>query len=239
MNIPVTCIGKHFKQPFLVFIALLLSSGIFAQAKEKSVHICLKGTPGIYWLSATAPAMSNGAKFGFGYGANVEIGLTETIYFVTGLEVNAAGAKYSSMDSVSNGKSKFLVSSTANASIQYLQVPLFFKMKTKEIGMMKYFGQFGLGSGMVISNHTAWTASSSFASVSGTDTKTGDLNLIREALLIGAGVEYNLSGSTSIIGSLMYDNGFTGVLASGNGPAGTPNPTFYSKGITLTVGILF
>jgi hypothetical protein len=190
-------------------LTFIVGMGMFAQEKQKPVHICLKATPGIYWLSASAPAASNGAKFGFGYGANIEIGLNETIFLVTGLEVNAAGAKYTSTDTLGPKGARIANTFTGNASIQYLQLPLFFKMKTKEIGMLRYFGQFGLGTGIAISNSTAWTNSSSGLSTglaaSGTDTKTSDISLFREALLIGAGVEYNISGSTSLIGSIMYD----------------------------------
>jgi len=245
MNRINTPYSNYSVRLFCLLLVISFCSGIYAQEKEKNVHICLKATPGIFWSSATSPAAGNGAKFGFGYGANVEIGLTETIYFITGLEVNAAGVKYKSTDSLAipGNSNKETVTTAVNSSIQYLQIPLFFKMKTKEIGMLKYFGQFGLGSGIVISNNTTYTTTvtsgSTTLSENGTDSKIGDLNFLRESLLIGGGIEYNLSGSTSLLASLMYDNGFTTVLPSGNGPTGTPNHSIYSKGIALTIGILF
>ncbi len=245
---------------FVLLTACL--SPALAQDNDNKYHVCLQATPGIYWASTgDAASKSNGAKFGFGYGANVEDRLTETIYFVFGLNVNAAGVKYSTNDSTQSLKSgtntlvrSYANTSSSNASIQYLQIPLFLKMKTKSIGMMKYYGAFGLGSGFAISNNTAWTrtvaqapgtaivgnGSVSSYPTSGTDTKTADVNPIRESLLIGAGAEYNLSGSTSITGSLMFDNGFISAIPSGKtGPSGSVNPTLYTKGITLTVGILF
>jgi hypothetical protein len=243
MKVINTNIRKHVKWNLAALLSVFLGFGTFAQQKERNIHIALIATPGIYWLSSTAPASNHGAKFGFGYGANIEFGLTETIYFITGLEVNAAGANYKSTDSVASMKSGRVFNTyTGNENIQYLKIPLFFKMKTKEIGMLKYFGQIGLGSGIAISNRMSWTNSATGTALasSGTNEKTADLNLIRESLLIGAGMEYNLSGSTSLVGSIMFDNGFTPVLP-GNGitPSGNPNPVLYSKGITLTIGILF
>ena len=215
--------------------------------KGRNVHFTLKAVPGVYWLNSGAnAAKSNGAAFGFGYGANVEFGLTETIYLVTGIEVAKIGAKYTS-DSVATAAGKLPVgtvinTTTATATIQYLQVPLFFKLKTKSIGLIKYYGQFGLGSGIAISGTTSWSkiGSNMPTETSGTYTGTSNAALFREALLIGGGLEYNLSGSTSLVGGITYDNGFLSLLSNKSGPSGSPNPTsLYSKGITITIGIQF
>lgn len=150
----------------------------------------------------------------------------------------------------------------------YITIPLVLKLKTKEIGTMTYFGQFGINSSF------RWKATANdevteikqlttgFAlGASETKTKvdvTKDVALFKAALTFGLGAEMNLSGSTSLTFGLNYNLGFTNfVKGDSDYLAKRTNASDYdsanqtkvvvskmpqelkSSAVVLTVGVLF
>ena len=143
------------------------------------------------------------------------------------------------------------------------------KLKTKEIGSLVYFGEFGINSSIrwkasaddklqVIND--ANIANAYTESLGATDSKTKvtitkDMNVINESLKFGFGAEMNLSGSTSLTFGLDYSLGFTSATKSPSDYLGKrTNPATYSyssndvskmpqilksNAIVLTVGVLF
>jgi len=215
-----------------ILAIIFLSNSINAQ---KNIHFGLKVVPGVYWLTSADDSTKNdGARFGFGYGAMLEFGFAENYYLVTGLDIVAAGVK-SSAEFKSGTTTGYY---TSNINMQYLQVPLFLKMKTKEIGMMKYFGQFGLGAGYALSAKSKTTTTIGSTVTESTSTNKDNLFPLRVSLLIGLGLEYNISGNTSLVVGATFDNGFTPLLKEKDS-ANRTNPSLKSKGITFTIGILF
>ncbi|MCC6690125.1 MAG: outer membrane beta-barrel protein [Bacteroidia bacterium] len=232
MNTLNISIGKTTK---IIFTVIAATGICISSMAQKNIHFGLKAVPSVYWLTSADDSTKNGGSlFGFSYGAMLEFGLTDNYYIVTGLDVVAAGAK--TKKDVTAGS--FTASSTTTSHIQYLQLPVFLKMKTNEIGMIKYFGQFGLGTGIALSTKNSWTTTIGTVTTSGSDTKKDNLFPIRESLLIGAGLEYNLSGNTSLVGFVTFDNGFTNLLKNKDSN-GKTNPVLKSKGVSFTIGILF
>lgn len=219
-----------------VIICALLA--IVQNTKAQNVHFGLKAAPGLYWIGGDDKVSGNGVSFGFSYGAMLEFGITENYFIVTGLDMVSAGGKT---------KQDVTIASTTTAitndfTINYLQIPLFLKMKTKQIGMMKYFGQFGLGTGYALSTKSETeTTVGGAAATKSSSSSTDNLFPLRASLLIGGGIEYTLSGSTCIVAGLTFDNGFTPILKDEQTTNGvtSKNPSLTSKGIVLTVGILF
>lgn len=141
----------------------------------------------------------------------------------------------------------------------YITIPLLLKLKTKEIGMMTYFGQFG------INNSFRWSvkADDKLTALSGsnfgaTESKT-KINISKDAavytasLAFGGGVEMNFSGTTSLLIGVNYNLGFTNVVKSDsdylrrntNNATGTGSDlsqlpqTIKANAVVLTVGVLF
>ena len=84
---------------------------------------------------------------------------------------------------------------------------------------MKYYGLFGLGLSF---NYDAsadeefkyTTANNNGGTLSAEDVDYGDeINLIRASLVVGLGAEYNLSGNTSLLFGLTFNNGFTNIFS--------------------------
>ena len=89
-------------------------------------------------------------------------------------------------------------------------------MKTKEIGYLTYFGQFGGNIGIKTKGRVTDQASN-VLSLNQESTLT-DLDLddgiqpLKVAINVGAGAEYNLSGSTSVFFGISYNHGFSNSL---------------------------
>ena len=165
------------------------------------------------------------------------------------------------------GKSHYQLNER-NYKATYITIPLILKLKTKEIGTMTYFGQFGVNSSF------RWKAtaddevteikqlSTGFAlGASETKTKvdvTKDVAFFKAALTFGLGAEMNLSGTTSLTFGLNYNLGFTNfVKGTSDYMSKRTNAADYdaanqtkvtvskmpqeikSSAVVLTVGVLF
>ncbi len=141
-------------------------------------------------------------------------------------------------------------------SVTYITIPLTLKLKTKQIGMMTYFGNIG------VNNSIRWSAKAKDdvtdwnSGANTTNSKidiTKDVALFHETLTIGLGTEMNLSGSTSLTFGLNYLLGFTNAVKSTSDylmkQTNNPSGGGYSQdglpqniktnSVVLTIGILF
>ena len=222
------------------------SSGASANGDDKYFHFGLNITPGLYFSSPGTSASNisnspNGAAFGFGYGINLEFYFTHNYGIATGLEVTQFGTNYTSVATYKDSKNANITDSVITSqhtqTMQYLELPLLLKLRTNSIGLIKYFGEFGLGTSFLLSAKDNQVITRELYTVSSTETSNNvdiykQSDFIRLSLVVGLGLEYNLSGSTSIQGALTYDNAFTNVNSDGNN-------SILAKGVNLTIGVLF
>ncbi len=147
-------------------------------------------------------------------------------------------------------------------SLTYITIPLTLKLKTKEIGAMTYYGQFGVNSSICVAAKatdnvqkfgvTGNNGLGTLETISKTDV-SGDVNLFNEALNLGIGAEWNLAGTTSLNFGLSYLLGFTNVVTgqsdylrkrevdtNGNTNDGSKlTQNLKSNSFVLTIGVLF
>jgi len=211
----------------IVITVVFLGRPVFAQESGSLFHFGLKVAPALSWFTPDNKKFSNERyKMGFGYGLITEFGFSKNYAFSTGLEVLNAGGRlifpqspdstyYTILneDVTPNRTDTFLLTKRTYA-LRYVNLPLHLKLKTNQIGSMTYFGEFGFDASIL------WRArSDDFGSFLGALPTTlegvdiaKDANFIRLALNVGLGAEYNLSGSTSVVFSINYNNGFTNAL---------------------------
>ncbi|MBK8498800.1 MAG: outer membrane beta-barrel protein [Flavobacteriales bacterium] len=131
-----------------------------------------------------------------------------------------------------------------DVKLQYVEVPLTVKLMTNEIGYMRYYGQIGFGnafnirakSDQVVAKIDGTRADgqpivSEFTELSDEDLQD-DIMLYKVSLVVGAGMEYNFSGNTSLLVGITYNNGFTNILDI----EGAKAKAHY---IELTTGVFF
>lgn len=200
-------------------------------------HFGLNFTPGIYWVSPnTSNNTTNGASFGYGYGANLEFYFTPNYGFLTGFEIANIGAKYINTNPSQFGDSTI----THNKSVQYIEIPFMLKMKANSMGKVRYYGVVGLQAGFLLKATDDYnTVVTAPYGIIGNTLYSGDnadvynkTDFFRASLVIGLGAEYSVAGSTALQASLTYNSCFTNLN-------NTSNNALTIKGVELMVGVLF
>ncbi len=257
----------------LAFIALMFS-GLYAQTTTvtttplystgwQKTRIGLKITPGVSWLTSDKSSMAYKLPgFTIGAGVQIEHALSKTISFVWGgdVSVHSGTVAFDQTHAVSfitykdvtqkNDTTAGMQSRQYN--FQNVDIPLCLKLKTNEIGHYTYWLQVGLLSSVMWKAHAS---NSIYKDANGNSSQlAGDLSnidvknetyLIRESLIAGAGIEYNLSGSTDLLLGLNYISGFTSTLSPTSptliysATKGALPQSLFSNYIALTAGILF
>jgi hypothetical protein len=197
--------------------------------------------------------------------------LAGVAWFSTGLQVDYDGGKIKYLDTVGYFINKDgdifepkdtaanpgyaihkLESRTFKAT--YVTLPLTLRFRTKEIGMMTYFGQFGFPlsfklKGRADDQTRKVNTQGGFDAISKVEDLdiSKDMGFMNMGLTIGGGAEYKLSGSTSLQFGLNFTQGFMNIVRGNSKHLlndATPQPhalsqLFRTRNIGLTVGILF
>lgn len=236
----------------LVAAAVIGTTTLVAQdaTSSEGVRFGLKLSPNMGFVRPDTKGLeANGAGFGYTFGLMTEfpIGVQGNYRFATGLNLNHILGKWKQdfayVDQI-GGSSKTKGLET-EVKLQYIELPLTIKMMTSEIGYMRYFGVVGFGNAFNISAKS----NTQIPTVTGSDAATGlpvvsgfetsddedmqsDIALYKASLIVGAGVEYNFSGNTSLLAGVTYNNGFTNILDI----EGVKAKAHY---LELTVGVFF
>ena len=239
------------KNVAILALGMFVTQVSFAQGEFR---FGLKGQANLGWLAGTSKTVENdGVKLGFAYGVMGDY------YFKPSYALSAEIL-------LSNVKSQFNLMSeqtftgdTANTkltdlnyeyNIQYLEIPLSMKFRTKEIGNMTYWGNFGFSPGFAMNARTTITSESLPKSIADQDPSNFRVNdsegdaftvnnfddkvfLFRFPLIIGGGVEYKMAGSTSLQGGIRFANTFTDIFVKDKSIDAKNNY------FALSVGVLF
>lgn len=265
------------KNSILFTLALMLT--LVSTAQEAEWKIGFKVNPNVSWIKPDAKYINNeGNNLRFGFSLMIDKHFTDNYAFGTGLNIFQTGGKLSYLrktnEVVDGLPNSYDVISRIdrNYKLQYGEIPFTLKLRTNEIGYITYWGQFGLGLGFNIRSKSddsidylyqatgspddLWKESTiNSLEVEDEDIKD-DISIFRSSLIIGAGIEYSLSGTTSIIAGITFNNGFSdclrgqgiqtddrdAVIYEGNGNDKKPREydlKGYSNFIELNIGILF
>ncbi len=268
------------KKSISIILFFVLAISVIAQEGEKQpkFRFGLKVAPSVAWLGPDKTKFNGldvengGAKFKFGYGLITEFILAKNYSFLTGVEVTYLGGtiNYKNANTANyqlNDSTAFFLKSREYKQ-QYITIPLALKLKTNEIGYMTYFGQIGVDLSIGIKGRANDTgtlfykanADTNSFTVQGADYTASDVNVIKQtgalgflrvALNVGAGVEWNIAGNTSLLFGVNYNNGFTNffnkstkdenklVDNKNHNTAQTLIGKASSNYVALTVGVLF
>ncbi len=211
----------------------------------------------------------------FGFGLAVDKMFTDRYAIGTGFNIVRMGgglkyfqetnAKDAGITSL-NDTTIVIVDKTRNYDMQFFEVPLTLKLRTNEIGYITYWAQMGLGLGIRIKasaddENDVVMKQNGESFESDNSTRDGEVNdidvndaisVFRLGFIVAGGIEYNLSGNTSLVAGVGYNNGLNNILKSkavadnGSGApdvvAGTPEKfsmKAVSRVFSLNFGILF
>lgn len=138
-----------------------------------------------------------------------------------------------------------LITRTYNSS--YFILPVSLKMRTNEIGYMRYFFEprFNLGIRKKIrANDNVVSLKTNQSSTREDLDITKDMAFLRMSATLSAGGEYYLSGSTAFIFAIGYDYGLSNIVQKDSEyllrpDTGAVVQKFNQNGIILTLGFLF
>ncbi len=218
----------------LLFSAIIELQGI---TQEKPFRFGFKVAPNLAWIAPDSEGYDNdGAVMGFSWGLLADFALAENYFVKTGF----------SMDYL-NGKLEFpylndTVPGMMNRTyhLRYIEIPLTLKMRTNKFGKKAFFGEIGFGTSFNIRAKS----DDEFQPDTGTKTTSEkDINdeiaLFKESLIVGAGMEYFLDESTSLVFELSFHNGLTNILTDYN----TRYPDVKQNGklnyFQLNIGLIF
>lgn len=215
--------------------SLLLVLSVFSfqtiKAQDKDFNLGFKVIPGFNWIkSKTSGMQTDGSGIGFTFGFLADIKLGDNYYFTPELNVTSMTNRMKLKDTAYLSNNGAYANVTRKYNLKYIELPLTFKFKTNASNGIRYWGQFGIAPGFIISNSVTTTANAVGSAGKFPDEKyipntkendkydfrdhEDDINVFRAAMILGAGIEYNISGNTSFYGGLRFNNGFTDILNS-------------------------
>ncbi|MCH8904249.1 MAG: PorT family protein [Bacteroidetes bacterium] len=201
--------------PLLIF--MFFSTYLFAQDDEKAkFRIGLHISPQLSWMKPDVDSLStSGIKPGFGYGVMFDVNIGANYAFSSGLTILNTGGTISFANALVYKSDTFPTGTKIHHKLQYIEIPVLIKLKTNEIGYLTYYGQFGVTPGVNIK------AKADITTVGNTDDKNNiDINnevkFLNLGLTIAGGVEYSVGGKTSLIGAIVFNNGFIDMTADKN-----------------------
>jgi len=223
----------------LLLLAFLGSSYTFSQ--QKPFVFGFKAGPTMGWMKPDAKGYdSDGMKSGFTWGFIADFFLMENYGIATGFDVVFLNGGIKSPQQIDNDGETVTGTLKRKYKLKYLQIPITFKMRTKELGKFRIFGQIGLGSSFLIGAKAddEFTPDGGEANSEQIDIYD-DITFMKESLILGAGVEFSLGGSTNLTAGLVFNNGFMNILKGKNTIDPTINNSATANYLALEFGIVF
>jgi hypothetical protein len=213
-----------------ICITLLLSLVQFANAQIK---LGLRVAPQLTWSKPDNKITStNGTRVNAAYGLIIDYNFTENYAIGTEFSLQTLGTNMSiAQDRFTNISSQGVnYPSTDDLhydyTMKYIQVPVILKMRTKEIGYLRYYAEFGFAANFLTRAKADVSMGTSFQKdkVNINDPDEEDefrltphdydtrANAFRAGLIMGAGIQYNMFGNSLLIVGLRFDNGFSNFM---------------------------
>ena len=211
------------KNKFLIVLLIVILFANITNAQEQKFHFGLKVAPTVAWMKPDTKGLNrDGSKLGFTYGLMGESNFAPNYAFTYGAQVTYRGGilKYDSV----------VIFPRTSYVLKYVELPIGIKMKTNEFNHYRYFGQFGIVPGLNLSAKSTTEKESNIESKA----YITDINM---SMMIAVGTEYTISGSTTFLASLEFNNGFIDVLTKSK----DSDPQFkaISNYVALNLGIMF
>ena len=231
-------------------IALLTVFSFFAISafsQDQGFQFGFHASPTITWISNNADneaIVKEGTSFAFKVGADGEYYFRENYAFKFGLGMtfNQGGnLVFNTIDQV-NGTTLF-ADSQPDLSVmgtpkvkykyQYIEFPFGLKMRTNEMGYLRYFAEIPV---LTLGFNVAARGQID----DGSDFKISkDTGFMQMSWGLGAGAEYAVSESTSIVAGLYFQSGFINTYYGKTNIPSIDDTKTIVNGVEIRIGILF
>ena len=202
----------------IVALAAFLSFSLSLSFAQADLRFGFQLSPTFGWMSANVNTINpSGTNIGLKLGMIGEYYFQENYAFTSGIgfafnqggtQLHERGGNYWNRTDIPESKKPFPDMVKLKYGIQYVEIPVGLKMRTKEFGYLRYFVHPSLVIGL---------KTQAQGSVKGTN--IGDdleqlnikeeVNSLNLSWGIGGGVEYSISENTALVGGLALQVGFT------------------------------
>jgi hypothetical protein len=216
---------------FLAFLPLLV------KAQEDGLRFGFQLSPTVGWMNTnTSRINSSGANLGLRMGMIGEFYFRENYAFATGIgfAFNQGGTlQYERVGCFWPSSDLGLPIDTAfncavlpagvrlKYNIQYLEIPLGLKMRTREFGYTRYYVEPALTLGIKTQTRGSVKGPGIGNDIEKINNRS-EVNPLNMAWGLGGGIEYSISENTALVGGLAFQVGFVDVTRDG---ARVRNPT--------------
>ncbi|MBU6325466.1 MAG: outer membrane beta-barrel protein [Bacteroidetes bacterium] len=201
-----------------------------APPQPKKFRMGFKASPNFSWMHGLSDEVkSDGAGIGFSYGLMAENNFTDNYAIAAEVLVSSMGISMAHQDTLiyyQNGLGQRYSEVSFDYKLQYVQLPVSLKLKTNEIGKFVWYGQFGFAPSFLINNsvrtlsnpvfvgkkYSPNSTDNDFNGQGGKGVFKDDVSVLRFSMIIGAGIEYRISGNTMLNIGLRFDNGLNDFL---------------------------
>lgn len=244
----------------LLFGLFLISSNLQAQNFER-VQFRLSTQSGLAWANTPNERIivNNGVGYTFNFGLQLDFKLAKYVGFTMGIFYGWERLKTQNVDTAYYNFDGFNLVETGEGVIrnkqllarkwdsQGFEVPLGIRLRTKEMGIFTYYGKIGVLNRFNIRNSSHDTQRDLLTNqeeeIEKIDLKKASL-FYQFGLFVGGGMEYNLSGNTSLFWGIQYNHNLVSTAKKNNPYATRVDGTqyqqqFFKGAILLNLGVLF
>ena len=169
-----------------------------SQEMEKNFKLGFTLSPNLSWSTDDGNRLvSDGSRAGFSYGVIADIGFAKNYYFSTAFTVTSLQSKAVRTNV-----------STDEYKLQYIEIPFTLKLKSNPSDQGRFYGQFGLGTGINISAKKDAVTFGTNETLEGVSISS-EVNSVRLGLIMGGGAEWNVGRNLTALTGVTFNNGFT------------------------------
>lgn len=146
---------------------------------------------------------NKGLRVGFLYGLLAEFSIAENYAVELNINHVLSGGKFRA--DYESGKTL----NRTKWNLQFVEVPVTIKMRTREFGYLSFYGKFGFAPSFQIKSRGFPNIKFQTQNPDSKEDFEIEANFFSSSLIIGLGTEYSLGGSTALFGGFTFHNGFT------------------------------
>lgn len=203
----------------LVCLTVNVATAQDGQGTRKKFILGMSVTPSVDWWNATTvDAKAGSPKIKFGYGVMAELGFGDNYALVIGLEHRLTGAsiEFNDYPHYFTEEADTFSLKERNYKLDHVNIPLTLKLMTNQIGYFTYFGKFGVDVSVLArarADDKGYLGNDIDNTVESNDRNIySEVSMFEIGLNVGAGAEWNFSGSTSLLFGVSYHHGFIDIL---------------------------
>lgn len=225
---------KYGRAGYSIILLLLALQG--PDLMSQDIRLSLWTDPLLSWFSSdTQESANSGVRPGLNTGIGIDRYFRPNYAFSTGIFLTNCGGNIVYSDtiqlSLKNSSAELMPGDKAVYRIRYLTIPVGIKLRTHQIGYIRFYSNVGLDTRFAISRRVNIPA----LDIEG-ESITGELAMLNLGYHLHAGIEYSLGGSAALAIGLGYESTFFDITRDNSGQ---PDDRINQNLLLVKLGVIF